>query len=90
VNPSGGSSHVGTPVTFTGAAGGGCPNPVYEYWLKDTRGGWHLMRGWGGASWTWNNAGWGRGMYTLSVWANQSGSYTGKYQVYKTVTYRLT
>ena len=90
VQPSGGSGKAGTPVTFTGAAGGGCSTPVYEYWLKDTRGGWHLMRGWGAAGWTWNNAGWGRGTYTVSVWANQQGSYTGKYQVYKTVTYTLT
>jgi N-acetylmuramoyl-L-alanine amidase len=90
VHPTGGSSKVGTPVTFTGSAGGGCASPVYKYWLKDTRGVWHLMRDWGGASWTWSNAGWGKGTYTISVWANQSGSYTGKQQVYKTITYTLT
>ena len=88
VSPASGSSAPGTPVPFT-ASSSGCPNPVYEFWLKDTKGVWHLERSWGSANWTWNTTGWAKGNYSLSVWANQQGSYMGKQQVYGVANYTL-
>jgi hypothetical protein len=87
--PSSGSTHPGTPVLFT-ASSGGCPMPVYEFWIQDTTGRWHRMTGFGGNTWTWNNAGWGKGVYHIHVWANQQGSETRIYQAIGAATYTLT
>ena len=76
------------PVTFT-ASSKGCPNPLYEFWLEDTAGRSHRMTAFGGNTWTWNNAGWGKGTYHLHVWANQQGAYQGRYQVYAPGSYTL-
>jgi hypothetical protein len=89
VTPASGSSGVGTAVTFT-ASSAGCTNAVYEFWLEDTQGYWHLMRGWGENTWTWTNAGWGKGTYHLHVWAMPPGAYGGAYEVFGSATYTLT
>ena len=88
VTPSLGSSSVGTPVTFS-ATSTGCTNPVYEFWLQDTTGRWHLMRGFGTNTWTWTNVGWGRGTYHLHVWAAPQNAYYGAFEVYGAATYTL-
>jgi spore germination protein YaaH len=89
VSPATGSGTAGTAVPYTASATG-CPDPVYEFWLQDTTGRWHLMGGWGVGTWTWSNTGWGKGTYHLHVWANQQGSYLGKYQVIGTASYTIT
>jgi trimeric autotransporter adhesin len=88
LSPATGTVKVGTPVTFT-ASSAGCPNPVYEFWLQDTLGHWHLMRGFGAATWTWSNVGWGRGTYHIHVWANQQGAYAGTYERLAASTFTL-
>jgi hypothetical protein len=86
--PETGSSAVGTPVLFT-AGSTGCANPVYEFWLQDTVGKWHLMRGFGAETWTWNNAGWGKGVYHIHAWAMPQGAYAGTFEVIGASTYTL-
>jgi len=84
------SGPVGTNVTFT-AGSSGCPNPVYEFWLKDPGGTWHLMQGFGtGDSWLWLTAGSAKGVYTIHVWANQQGAGTSPYEKIGSATYTLT
>jgi hypothetical protein len=88
LNPGSGSVRVGTAVKFT-AGSGGCPDPVYEFWIQDTQGIWHRMTGFGGKTWTWNNAGWGRGTYHVHVWANQRGAFTGALEAVGSATFTL-
>ena len=90
LTPETGSSAVGTSVLFT-ATSVGCSNPVYEFWLKDTLGKWHLMRGFSAtATWSWNTTGRARGVYQIVVWASQQGAYTGAVEAYKSTTHTLT
>jgi hypothetical protein len=89
VSPAWGSARVGTTVTFTMTATG-CPNPIFEVWLRDTQLRWHLMRRWGLGRWAWGTTGWAKGAYRLSFWANQSGSYLGKQQAYVGASLTLT
>jgi hypothetical protein len=90
VSPPTGSGAVGSMPTFT-ATSSGCPNPVYEFWLLDPRGTWHLMRSFSStATWTWDSTGWVRGTYTVHVWANQQGANTATYETIGSATYTLT
>jgi hypothetical protein len=89
LSPSTGSVPVGTGVPFTGGSSG-CPNPLYEFWLQDTTGRWHRMTGFGGNTWTWINAGWGKGTYHVHVWANQQGAFTGLGEAIGSSTITLT
>jgi hypothetical protein len=83
------STVSGSSVTFTAAAGG-CPSPVYEFWLLDPAGVWHLEQGFGTQNtWTWSTTGWPKGTYTVHVWANNQGSDTSKYQTIGSGSYAL-
>ncbi|HKW59022.1 MAG TPA: hypothetical protein VJR46_04630 [Candidatus Dormibacteraeota bacterium] len=88
-SPASGSAEVGAQVGFS-ATSLGCSDPVYEFWLQYPDGSWHLMRGFGAASWTWSTAGWARGTYHLHVWANQRGADTSAWEAYGSATYTLT
>jgi len=89
LSPARGSVRAGTSVAFA-AGSSGCPNPVYEFWLRDTTGRWHRMTGFGGNTWTWNNTGWGKGTYLIHAWANQQGAFTGLLEAMGEATYVLT
>jgi hypothetical protein len=89
VTPVVASAQVGSPVTFTASAGG-CPSPVFEFWLEDPTGKWKVMQAWGAGTWTWDTSGFAKGTYHLSVWANSKGSYVGRPQKYATATATLT
>jgi hypothetical protein len=90
LTPSTGSAAGGAAISFT-AASAGCPTPVYEFFLLDPKGTWHLMQPFGvAAGWTWNSAGWAKGAYTIHVWANQQGADTGKYETIGSATFSLT
>jgi hypothetical protein len=39
--------------------------------------------------WTWNNVGWGKGVYHIHAWASQQGAYTGAFEVFGSSTYTL-
>ncbi len=90
LSPPSGTSRVGTSVLFTATGSGGCPNPVYEFWLQDTLGHWHLMQGFGGNAWIWTSAGYGKGVYHVHVWANQQGAYAGSWEAYASSMWTLT
>ena len=89
LSPASGSSTAGASVLFT-AGSSICPNPVYEFWLQDTAGRWHLMRGFGANTWTWNSTGWAKGVYHFHAWANQQGAYTGTFETYGSASRTLT
>lgn len=64
----------GTQVTLSGAAGG-CPNPVYEFWVQPPGGSWSILQAFSPASTaTWNTTGLAQGTYLFDIWAKQSGS----------------
>jgi spore germination protein YaaH len=86
--PATGSSAPGTPVVFT-AGSAGCASAVYEFWIQDTLGKWHLMQGFGANVWTWNNTGWAKGVYHIHVWAMPQGAYAGAPEVIGSSTYTL-
>jgi len=75
------TSHAGTDVTFP-ASSSGCPDPVYRFWIRDIHGTWHLMQTASSNTWTWHNAGWGKGTYRIVVWVNENNSYMGRPQTY--------
>ena len=73
------------------AGSAGCPNPVYEFWIQDTRGVWRRMTVFAsGNTWAWNTAEWARGTYHVHVWANQGGSSYSTWQAFGSATYKLT
>jgi hypothetical protein len=73
VSPSSTSLSIGSMISFT-ASSSGCPNPIYEFWVQYPNGSWNLLRGWGGAPFTWNTTGLSPGVYTMHAWANQQGA----------------
>jgi spore germination protein YaaH len=90
LTPSSGSSAVGTVGTFT-AVSTGCTAPVYEFWLMDPSGAWHVVQLFGTtAKWTWNTSGWPKGTYTLHVWADQQGAGASVHEAIGSATYTLT
>jgi hypothetical protein len=90
VSPSTGSVAAGTSVTFTASASG-CVSPMYEFWIEDTQGYWHLMQSWStSATWQWQNPGWGKGAYHVHVWINAPGSSMATAETMGVATYTLT
>jgi len=73
VAPAAISQGAGSTVNLT-ASSGGCPNPVYEFWVMYPDGTWNLKQGWGGATFSWSTAGLAPGTYTIHAWANQQGA----------------
>ena len=43
-----------------------------------------------GTTWTWINAGRGKGVYHIHAWANQQGAYIGAFETFGLSTYTLT
>jgi hypothetical protein len=73
VSPPAVSQLPGSTVNLT-ASSGGCPNPVYEFWVQDPSGTWTLKQGFGGASFSWPTTGLAAGTYLVHAWANQQGA----------------
>ncbi|HXN01153.1 MAG TPA: PQQ-binding-like beta-propeller repeat protein [Candidatus Dormibacteraeota bacterium] len=71
--PAGTTQPAGSVVNFT-ASSGGCPNPVYEFWVQYPDGSWNLARGWGGPTFAWDTTTAPAGHYTVHAWANQQGA----------------
>jgi hypothetical protein len=89
VSPSSGSAAAGSTVTFT-ASSSGCPNPQYEFWLQYPDGTWHQMTSFApSSSWQWITTGFPKGTYTIHAWANQTGAYTGAFEVFGASTFTL-
>jgi hypothetical protein len=90
ITSSSSSVSAGGSITFTASASG-CTSPVYEFWLQDPGGAYHLMQGFSTAStWVWNTSGWQAGTYHVIVWANQQGADTSTWETYATATVTVT
>ncbi|HET7420395.1 MAG TPA: hypothetical protein VFL27_08440 [Candidatus Dormibacteraeota bacterium] len=86
VTASSSSVSGGGSITFTASAAG-CSSPVFEFWLQDPGGGYHLMQGFASSStWTWNTSGWAPGTYHVIVWANQQGADTSTWETFASLT----
>jgi hypothetical protein len=80
-------SALGTTVILTASATG-CPNPVFEYWLRPPGRGWLPAQGYANAKYTWTDTS-PAGTYVWSVWAKNQGS-TASYEAFSTFDYTLT
>ena len=89
LTPAGSTLPLGSVVPFTAAGSGGCPNPVYEFWIQYPDKTWHLKQGWGAATFSWDTTTLGPGVYTVHAWANQQGAAT-TLEVYGSSTFTLT
>src|SRR6266480_886114 len=64
----------GTSITFTASAGG-CPNPLYQFWLLPPGGSWQIKQAYSaGNTFVWNTAGLAPGDYLYTAWARNSTS----------------
>ena len=91
LSPSTPSQPAGSTVAFSATSSGGCPSPVYEYWVQLLDGKWYRKRAFSSdPAWSWSTAGLRPGVYTVHVWANQQGAYTGAFEAYGTSTVTLT
>src|SRR5207247_9604788 len=58
----------GTSVTFT-ATSTGCPNPLYQFWLRAPGANWQILQPYSAAStFTWNSTGLTLGHYLYTAW----------------------
>jgi hypothetical protein len=91
LSPPSGSSRVGTSVVFT-AGSGGCPNPIYAFWLQYPGGSWYLLQKFtpGVTTWQWNTSGYPKGNYVVHVWANNQSADAGSFETYGSSTWTLT
>jgi putative pyrroloquinoline-quinone binding quinoprotein len=86
VNP---SAAAGTTVNLT-ASSGGCASPRYEFWVQYLDGSWHMLQTFGGSTFGWTTTGRAPGIYTVHVWANQSGADMSTWEAYGSDTVTLT
>ena len=76
---------------FTGSSTGCAGIPVYEFWLQDTTGVWHLKQPFSTTTtWAWNSTGMAPGVYHIHVWANNQFADTSAWEAYGSSTYTLT
>jgi hypothetical protein len=71
--PTSATQGAGTTVSFT-ASSTGCTAPRYAFWVQYPDTSWHMVQGFGGATFNWNTAGLAPGAYTVHVWVNQQGN----------------
>jgi hypothetical protein len=90
------SANVGVPVTVTGSATG-CPNPLYEFWLKSPSGSWTVAQAYSSSpTFNWSTTGKPSGAYLISVWARDAsspgtfGTAPFSYDTFGTASYSLT
>jgi hypothetical protein len=83
---------AGTTITFT-ATKVGCPNALFQWWVRDAAGVWSIVPGkdfaHSSTTLVWNTTGLVDGTYQVGVWAKQTGS-TNSYDAYNFMTYTLT
>jgi hypothetical protein len=90
LSPSTVSQPAGSGVAFTPGSGGGCPTPVYEYWVLYPNGTWNLRQAWTPSpSYSWDTTGLAPGTYTVHAWAGQQGA-ASTLEVYASATVTLT
>jgi hypothetical protein len=82
----------GTTVNFTASVSPVCPNPLFQWWVRNAAGVWSIVPGHDFAhsvnTFSWNTTGLPSGTYQVGVWAKQTGS-TKSYDAYSFITYTL-
>jgi hypothetical protein len=79
----------GTTITFT-ATSIGCPNPLYQWWVRDAAGNWNIAVPFAaGNTFAWNTSNLTDGTYQIGVWARQQFS-ANSYDAFAFVTFTLT
>ena len=83
---------AGTAISFQATPGSDCPNPLFQWWLRDTAGVWGIVPGYdfahSSATFAWNTNGLATGTYQVGVWAKETGS-SKSYDAYSFITYTL-
>jgi hypothetical protein len=80
---------AGSTIGFS-ATSTGCTSPLYEYWVRYPNGTWYRKTNFSAnGAWSWSTAGLPVGTYTVHVWANQQGAYSGLGQAIGSSTVRL-
>jgi spore germination protein YaaH len=83
------TTSIGTAVTISASAPG-CPNPLYEFWLKDPAGSWSLAQGFStSSSYHWTTTGKPAGTFRFSVWTRDATS-PNAYDSFNAFDYSLT
>ena len=74
-NPTAAVHGTGVHVVITGVAAG-CPNPLYEFWMRPAGySTWQLLQGYStNATYNWNTTGAPAGTEYFGVWARDSSS----------------
>lgn len=88
INPPSVVQAAGSTVNLTAGAVG-CPNPKFEFFALYPNGLWYQLTSWGSSSLNWSTTGLARGVYTIHVWANQSGASTATYEALGAATVSL-
>jgi hypothetical protein len=84
-----GTAPVGTTVAVSAAATG-CPNPLFEFWIRPPGGAWSLVRAYAsGATYNWATTGKVAGAYQFSIWVRDASS-PNTYDTYAMPAYTLT
>ena len=78
-----------TTVTLS-AAGSGCPNPNYRFWILPPNGVWTMVQDYTTtATYAWNTTGIRAGVYGISVWAKDPST-GGSFDLYRTANFAIT
>jgi cell wall-associated protease len=89
ITPPSSTKPAGTTQTWTASATG-CPNPIFEFWIKFLNGHWYKKQSYSPtATFSWNSSGFPPGQYTVVVHVKQSGS-TKTYEAYAVAKETLT
>src|SRR4029077_14027898 len=90
LSPQNATHEAATTVHFT-ASSTGCSAPQYEYWVQYLDGSWNMLRAFSAdPTWDWNTAGLAPGVFTIHVWANETGNSTALAEAIGSSTVTLT
>ncbi|MDX6255952.1 MAG: virginiamycin lyase, partial [Frankiales bacterium] len=80
---------IGATVNFTASALG-CPNPLFQWWVRNPQGVWTIVVPYAaGNTYAWDTTGHEAGTWQIGIWAKQTGS-TKSYDAFAFLTYTLT
>jgi hypothetical protein len=90
LSPASATQEAGSTIHFT-ASSSGCANPQYEYWVQLLDGTWSMQRAFSAdPTWDFNTSGLAPGVFTVHVWANQTGNPTALAEAIGSSTITLT
>jgi photosystem II stability/assembly factor-like uncharacterized protein len=84
-------SLAGTQVTFTASAAG-CPNKLYQFWMRAaSQSDWQLLQAYSASpTYNWNSTGAAPGDVYFGVWAKDASSPTGSFDANASIKYTVT